>query len=105
MSMITSINRRGWVGVADDPFSVSGDSQLDASTILRVRRATHQPGVDQPINHRGGRRRSGIQDMGQVGQGHWSQRTDQMQQTASSHDPPTMCASSPGREPTQEKAP
>ena len=40
------------VGVADDRFGGGGEGQLDASTVVRVRRAAHQSGVGQPIDHR-----------------------------------------------------
>jgi hypothetical protein len=62
------------VGVADYRFGVGGEGQLDASTVLWVRRAAHQPSVDQPIDHRGGGRRSGTQGLGQIGEGDRCQR-------------------------------
>ena len=46
-----------WVSVADDVLGSDDDSQLDASMVVRVRRAAHQPGVSRPINHGGGGRR------------------------------------------------
>lgn len=46
-----------WVSVADDVLGSDDESQLDASMVVWVRRAAHQPGVGQPINHGGGGRR------------------------------------------------
>jgi hypothetical protein len=67
------------VGVTDDLLSVGGEGQLDASTIARVPGAAHQPGMGQPIDHRGGGRQSGPQNLSQLGEADRGQRTDEVQ--------------------------
>ena len=49
------------ISVTHDGLRGDGNGQPDASPVLRVRGATHQPGVGQPINHRRGGRRPGTQ--------------------------------------------
>ena len=55
------------------------EGQLDASTVVRVRRSGHQPRADQPIDHRAGGWRAGTQCLGHGNEGYRCLRADDMQ--------------------------